>query len=129
MVNKMEKGVLLTVLVLMTGMAFVGGVWGHKISPPGTFNGTITKVDLPNKEIVVQNNNAEAIFQWDDETAVKGPGERSLIYEDLKEGMMVTVSYREESQNRVASRIDIKTTNLKTLKGFESPFECGRTVC
>jgi len=125
----MEKGVLLTVLVLMTGMAFVGGVWGQKISPPGTFNGTITKVDLPNKEIVVQNNNAEAIFQWNDETAVKGLGERSLIFENLQEGMMVTISYREENQNRVASLIEVKEINPKTLKGFESPFECGRTVC
>ena len=125
----MEKGVWIILLALMMGLALAGEVWAQKNSPPGVFSGTISKVNLANKEIVVQNNNAEAIFQWNDETAVKGPGERSLIYEDLKEGMMVTVSYREESQNRVASRIDVKTTNLKTLKGMEFPFECGVTVC
>jgi len=125
----MRKGILITVLALMTGMAFVGGVWGQNDSPPGAFRGTITKVDLANKEIVVQNNDAEAVFQWNNETTVKGPGDKSLIFEDLKEGMIVTVLYREEAGNRIASRIDAKAANLKTLKGIGLPFECGVTVC
>ena len=125
----MKKRVLIIVLALITGMAFVGGVWGQKNSPPDTFSGTITKVDLANKEIIVQKNDGEAIFQWNDETVVKGPEEKSLIFDDLKKGMTVTVSYSEGHQNRVASLIEVKQANLKTLKGLESPFECGRTVC
>jgi len=126
----MEKGILIVFLALTVGLVFVGGAWAQKNSLPGAFSGTITKIDLAKKEIVVQNNNdAEAIFRWNGETAIKGPGERSLIFEDLKEGMIVTVLFREGSRNRVASRIDVKTANPKTLKGIEFPFECGVTVC
>ena len=125
----MGKGILITILALMTGVVFVGGVWGQKNSPSGSFSGTITKVDLANKEIVVQNNDAERIFQWNNETRVNGPGEGKLILEDLKEGMIVTVLYKEGARNRVANRIDVKTANPKTLKGIEFPFECGVNVC
>jgi len=125
----MRKGMLLTLLALMVGGVFVGGVWGQKNSPPGAFSGTVTKVDLAKKEIVVQNNDAEMTFQWNKETKVNGPGEKGLVFEDLKEGMMVAVLYREGDPNRFANRIDVKTEELKTLKGIELPFECGVRVC
>ncbi len=79
-----------------------------------TVSEIITKVDLANPEIVVRNNEGERIFHWNEETKINGPGEKGLILEDLKEGMMVTVLYREGDRNRVANRIDIKTANLKT---------------
>ena len=125
----MKKGLAFTALLLTLGLVLVGGVWGEKNSLPGAFSGTITKVDLAGKGIVVQNHDAEMAFQWNNKTRVKGPGGEDLIFENLKEGMMVTVLYREESRNRVASRIDVKTANPKTLKGMALPFDCGVTVC
>ncbi len=125
----MGKGILLIVLALTMGIVFVGGVRGEKNSPPGAFSGIITKVDLANKEMVVRNNEEEKTFQWINETRVNGPGEGELISEDLKEGMMVNVSYREGTRNKVANRIDVKRGNPNTLKGIGLPFECGVKVC
>ena len=50
----MEKGVLIVFLALTVGLVFVGGAWAQKNSLPGAFSGTITKIDLAKKEIVVQ---------------------------------------------------------------------------
>ena len=127
----MEKGILIAVLALMTALAFVGGVWGQKISPPGAFGGIITEVDWAKKEIVVKNSGGEKTFQWTDETQVySSPVEKAgLDSENLKEGMKVTVLYREGDPNRVANRIDVETSKLKALKGLSFPFGCGASVC
>jgi len=130
-VGNMGKEILITVLALMTAVAFVGGVWGQKNSPPATFSGTITRVDSANKEIVVQNRDGGMTFQWSDETQVNGPPaeKSSLDSKSLKEGMKVTVLYKEGDQNRVANRIDVEASKIKALKGFSLPFECGTRVC
>jgi len=127
----MEKGVLITVLALMTAVALVGGVWGQKNSPPGAFSGTITKVDWGKKEIVVENSGGEMTFQWTDETRVYSiPVEKAgLDSKILMEGNSVTVLYREGGRNRVATRIDVKPSSVKTLKGLSFPFDCGAQVC
>jgi len=125
----MRKGMVFAALLLILGLVLVRGVEGQENSPTGAFSGTITKVDLAKKEIVVQNNDTEMTFQWNNKTRVKGPGEEELIFEDLKEGSMVTVLYKEGDGNRVANRIDIQTVKPTTLKGIELPFECGVKVC
>jgi hypothetical protein len=125
----MGKRVPLTVLALGIGVIFVGGVWGQKNSPPGAFSGMITIVDWAKKEMVIRNDGEEKSFEWNNETRVNGPEGEELVFEDLKAGMMVTVSYREGTQNWVANRIDIKRGNPKTLKGIKLPFECGIEVC
>ena len=125
----MRKRIPVGVLALLTGLVLVGGVWAQKSPPPTTVGGIITTVDLANHEIAVRNDDGGRIFQWNKETKINGPGEKALIFEDLKEGMMVTVSYREGERDRVANRIDVKTANIKTLKGIELPFECGMKVC
>ncbi len=127
----MEKGVLLTILALMTGLALVGGGLASPNPPLGTFSGTITKVDLASQKLVVQNNDEEMTFQWNNETQVNGlPVEKArLVSNNLTEGMNVTVLYREGDQNRVANRIDVRPPDLKTLKGLSFPFECGVRVC
>jgi hypothetical protein len=127
----MEKGLLIGVLALMTGLVFVGGGLASSNPPLETFDGTITKVDLANQKLVVQNNDGEMTFQWNNKTQVNGfPIEKvGLGSNSLKEGMKVVVFYREEDRNRVANRIDVRTPNLKTLKGLSFPFECGVKVC
>jgi hypothetical protein len=127
----MEKGVLITVLALMLGLVLVGGGLASSNPPLGTFSGTIIKVDLANQKIVVQNNDGEMTFQWNNETQVNGlPVEKAgLGSNNLKEGMKVIVFYREGDQNRVANWIDVSTPDPKTLKGLSFPFECGVKVC
>jgi hypothetical protein len=127
----MQKGILIMVLALLTGIASAGGVWGQKHSSPRTFSGTITKVDWANKEIVVQNRDGDMTFRWSDETQVNGPPAEKvgLDSENLKEGMKVTVLYKEGDQRRVANRIDVERSKIKALKGFSLPFECGIRVC
>lgn len=130
-VSKMGKGIRITVLALITGVFFVGGVWGQEKSPSGVFSGTVTEVDLANQRIVVQNSDGEMTFQWNNETQFQGSlvGKVGLNSENLKEGMLVTIFYKEGDQNRVAHRIDVKTSSLKNLKGLSFPFECGVKVC
>ena len=127
----MEKGILIMALALLMGVAFAGGVWGQKHSPPRTFSGTITKVDWANKEIAVQNGDGDMTFRWSDETRVNGPSaeKAGLDSENLKEGMKVTVLYEEGDQSRVANRIDVERSGIEALKGFSLPFECGLRVC
>jgi hypothetical protein len=127
----MGKGTLIGILALMTGLVLAGGVWAQRDSAPAAFRGTITKVDWADKKLVVQNNEGEMTFQWNNETQVNGfPVEKvGLESKTLKEGMNVIVLYREGDQSRVANRIDVKTSNLKTLKGLSFPFECGVKVC
>jgi hypothetical protein len=130
-VSKMGKGIRVTVLALITGVFFIGGAWSQEKPPSDVFSGTVTQVDLANQRIVVQNNDGEMTFQWNNETQVQGsPVEKGgLNSKNLKEGMFVTILYKEGDQNRVAHRIDGKPSNLKTLKGLSFPFECGLKVC
>jgi hypothetical protein len=113
------------------GVSSHGGGWASSNAPLGTFSGTITKVDLANQELVVQNNDGEMTFQWNNKTQVNGlPIKKvGLDSNNLKEGMKVIVFYREGDRNRVANWIDVRTSNLKTLKGLSFPFECGVRVC
>ena len=123
-VNTMTKRIMIAVLVLTTWAVLIGGVWAQKVSPPAPFSGIIIKVDFARQEIVVWNNLEEKTFQGGSETRVSGPGGGELIFEDLKEGMMVTVSYREVGPSRIVKLIDIKRG-----RAMELPFECGPKVC
>ncbi len=127
----MEKGILVTLLALMTGFVLVGGGLALSEPPLATFSGIITKIDSANQTLVILNNNGEMTFQWNNKTQVNGlPTEKAgLGSNNLKEGMKVIVFFREGDRNGVANRIDVKTSNLKTLKGFSFPFECGAKVC
>ena len=125
----MGKGILITAMVLMVGIVFVGGVWGQKNPRLGSLRGTITRVDLANKEIVVKNHKTETTFQWEKETSVNGPGKEKWHFENLRKGMTVTLLYREENRNKVANRIDVKAANPEISTGWELPFECGVRVC
>lgn len=127
----MENRFLIGVLGVVIGLVFVGGVLAQETSAPKIFSGIITKVDLVNKEIVLQNQEEQMTFQWTHETKVNGPPAETggSIPENLKEGMRATVLYGKGSRSWVASRIDVGPGNLKTLKGWEFPFECGVTVC
>ncbi len=125
----MEKGILITVLAVLMGVAFVGGVLAQ--NAPETFSGTITKVDWVSKEFVVKNMRTQMIFQWNAETQVSGPSAENAAWDSnvLKEGMMVTVFYKGRNSKIIANRIDVEQGKLKTLKGFALPFNCGAHVC
>ncbi len=128
-VNEMKKGMRITGVVLVAALVFAGTVWGQKGVPLASFSGTITRIDSAGKEIVLQKNKAETIFRWNDQTSVKGRREGNLRLEDLKEGMVVTVLYKEGDPNRVAARIDVTETNPRASKGINFPFVCGVRVC
>jgi hypothetical protein len=125
------KGILITLLVFITGAAFVGGVWVQKNSAPGIFRGTITGVDLTNKEFAVQNGDGEMVFKRNDATRVNGPPAENAGMDlgILKEGMKVTVKYGGGAPKRIANQIDIEATKLKALQGLSWPFDCGVNVC
>ena len=125
----MKKGMLITGMALVAAFVFAGTVWSQKGSSLASFSGTITRIDLAGKEIVVQKNKAETIFHWNDQTSVKGPREGNLRLADLKEGMGVTVLYKEGDENRVAARIDVTVRDPQASKGINYPFVCGVRVC
>ncbi len=119
------------VLILVAGAVFVGGVWAQNNSTLEVFSGTITKVNWSNKEFVVQNRDGGMIFQWSDQTKINAPPAQKAgsDFEILKEGMKVTVSYKEGGLKSVATRIDVEAGKVKALKRLSFPFECGVSVC
>ena len=127
----MKKTILIAMLTPMAGLVLSGWVLAQGTPAPRVFSGTITKVDLEKKGIVVQNQDRRMFFQWNHETKVKGSSgeEGGLISKNLKEGMRVTIFYKEVQKNRVASQIAVKESSLETSKGWELPFECGLSVC
>ncbi len=120
---------LITVVALVAAVVLAGTVWGQKGPPLASFSGTITRIDLAGKEMVVEKNKSATIFRWNDQTSVKGPREGKLRFEDLKGGMVVTVLYKEGDPNRVAARINVTATNPQASKGINFPFVCGVRVC
>jgi hypothetical protein len=127
----MKKRIMIAVLTLIAGVVFIGSVLAQETFPPGVFSGTITKVDPEKREIVVNNKDIEMFFRWDHETWVNGSpgGKEGFISDNLKEGMLITIFYSETDRHRVASRINVETTNVGTLKGWELPFGCGLSLC
>ena len=127
----MGKRVMIVVLAVMTAVILIGRDLALSNPPLGTSSGTITKVDIANQKLVIQNNDGEMTFQWNNETQVNGLAveKAGLGSNNLQEGMKVIVFYREGDQNRVANRIDVSKPDSKTLKGLSFPFECGVRVC
>ncbi len=127
----MQKRLPIVVLSLLVGLVSIGQVLAQGTPPSGVFSGTINKVDLDGKGIVVQNKDGEMFFQLGGETRINGSpvGEGGLRSESLKEGMIVTISYMEKNGNKLASRIDVETSSVGTSKGWELPFECGLSIC
>lgn len=65
----------------------------------GKIQGTITKVDMDQKVLVVKDSNGqEKTFTWDSATKVSG---------DLKEGASVTISATDQQGKMVASSIQV----------------------
>ncbi len=128
--NQIDRTLLFISLVLTAGVFILGLAWAQETSSQGVFRGIITKIDSQ-KGIVVRNQDQEMIFQWGPETMVNGfrLGEEGSISKDLKEGMGVTILYREVERNRVASEITVKETSVGPTKGWELPFGCGISVC
>jgi hypothetical protein len=127
----MGARIRIMVLALITGAAFVGGVWAQNNATLEVFGGTITKVDWSNKEFVVENGDGGMIFQWNDQTQMNGPPAQKAgsDFEILKEGMKVTVTYKAGRPKRIATRIDVEAGKVKALKGLSFPFDCGVSVC
>jgi hypothetical protein len=127
----MDKRMLIAVLAFIAGMVFIGAVLAQENFPTGVFSGKITKVDQEKREFVVQNKDGEKLFGWDHETWIDGaPGEKEgLISDNLKEGMLVTIVYMKVDMHRVASRIEVETSSVGILKGWETPFGCGLSLC
>jgi hypothetical protein len=127
----MEKRIFIAVLALIAGVVFIYGVLAQETSPPGVFSGTITKIDSEERELVVHNKDGKIFFRWDRETWVNGSpgGKEGFISDNLKEGMLITIFYSEMDKHRIASRINVETNNIGTVKGWEVPFGCGATLC
>ena len=127
----MELRVPITVLAVLMGVAFVGGLWAQTSHVPGVFSGTVTKVDWVNKNFAVQNTGSEMIFRWNYATQVNGPPTENVALDPktFKEGINVTVTYREGNPEKIANWIYVKTVKIKAQKGLSLPFECGASVC
>jgi hypothetical protein len=127
----MKKATLFGVLAIMAGGVFIGVVGSQETSNPEVFIGIVTKV-VPEKEgFIVQNEEGEIFFHWSGKTKFRGslPGNGDPISKNLREGMTVTIFYREVEKTRVASLIEIKRSGFGTLKGWEHPFGCGVSLC
>ena len=127
----MQKRLPSGVLSLLVGLVFIGQVLDQGTLPLQVFSGTINKVYLDGKGIVVQNKDGEMFFRLGGETRINGSpvGEGGLRSDSLREGMLVTISYMETNGNKLASRIDVETSSVGTSKGWELPFECGLSIC
>ena len=127
----MEKGTVITILAVVLGAAFVGGVWAQNDSAPGVFSGTVIKVDRSSKELAIQNKDGQMTFRWNDATRFSGipAGNLGPDSKDLKEGIKVTIAYSEGDPGKNANWIYVQPANLKAVEGFSLPFECGVSAC
>jgi hypothetical protein len=126
----MKKLILLAVIVAVA--VLMVEVWAQEISlPKGIFSGTITKVDPEGKGFFARNEAGEVFFQWNRNTKISGfpSSEGDLVADILKEGMVVRIFYIEPGMTRVASRIEVKKSDMETWKGWEHPFGCGVSLC
>jgi hypothetical protein len=130
-VSLMDKRILIGVLIVIAGAVFSTGILAQEILSPRAFSGTITKVDLGEKEFAVQNKDGEMRFIWTHETWVNGlsDGKEGFVSDNLKAGMLVTIEYTDLKNHRVASRINVEVNTHGTLKGWEYPFGCGLNLC
>ena len=73
-----------------------------------SFSGTLTKVDTAKKVITVKGigNQPEMTFMYDDKTEVTGD-EKTVQGLAAKSGAELTVTYREQGPNRIATRIEV----------------------
>lgn len=125
----MKKIILVAVIAAVAVLAIE--VWAQEIPlPKGIFSGTISRVDPDGKGFFARNEAGE-FFQWNRKTRVIGPVPKddALISENLKEGMLVTIFYTELKKTRIASQIEVKKSDIKTMKGWEYPFGCGLSLC
>ncbi len=125
----MRKTLWTIALALITSVAFVSGVMAQQKSAPTTpmasapakmekFSGMIDRVDAARKEIVVKKDNDLKTFSWGDSTKFM-QGKKDLSFTDLKEGMNVTVRYKEEGGKLTAERVNVgklKTSAKKSTK-------------
>ncbi len=127
----MKSTILFSILALMAGLTFIGGVWAQETILLDVFQGKIMKVDPERKEIVVQNQDGKMSFQLSSETKINIlslEGKKVLDPATLKEGMLVTVFYKKAASDRLAERIDVGTVSNMS-EGWEPPFTCGAEVC
>ena len=120
-----------SIFFLLGWLLLSGEFLAQAAPPPAVFSGIITMIDLERKEFAVRNKDGELLFRLSGESIINGSaaGEGSLRAGSLKEGMIVTVSYTEKDGDKIASRIDAKTSSVGTSKGWEYPFGCGLSVC
>ena len=107
----MLRKALAASVVLALCLCAVAVAGGDKIQ------GTITKVDMDQKTLVVKDSNGqEKTFYWDSATKVSG---------DLKEGASVTLSATDQQGKMVASSIQVGGAPAPK-KPYSSP-AAGRT--
>ncbi len=128
----MRKTALTIALALITSMAFASGVMAQQKSAPTTpmasapakmekFSGTVDRLDAARKEIVVKKDNDLKTFSWGDGTKFI-EGKKALSFNDLKEGMNVTVQYKEEGGKLTAERVNVSKPKTSAKKSTEKGY-------
>ncbi len=128
----MRKTLLTVLLALITSMAFVSGVLAQQKSAPTTpmasapvkmekFSGTVDRVDAARKEIVVKKDHDLKTFSWSDSTKFM-EGKKNLAFADLKEGMNVTVQYKEEGGKLTAERVSMSKPKTSAKRSTEKSY-------
>lgn len=74
---------------------------------PAPAVGELIKVDPDTKTLTIKTAAGEMLFRYNDQTAVTG-GEKSVAGLATMSGAQLTVSYRVEGANNVATRIDVR---------------------
>jgi hypothetical protein len=81
---------------------------GPAAQEPAPVTGELTRVNPDAKTIAVKTaNGAEMLFRYTDQTSVSG-AEKSVAGLATMSGAQVTVMYRAEGANNVATRIEVK---------------------
>ncbi len=128
----MRKTILTIVLALITSMALAAGVMAQQKSAPTTpaasaaakmekFSGAVDRLDAARKEIVVKKGNDLKTFSWGDSTKFM-EGKKALAFADLKEGMKVTIQYKEEGGKLTAERVNVSKPKTSAKKSTEKSY-------
>ena len=98
-------------LTVMLGLIYIYTVMTTKeSSPSGTaksgkwerFTGVIKRAGETGRDLVVKRGDREMAFSWSDQTKFTR-GKKEISFADVKEGMKVTVQYREAGDGKLSA--------------------------
>lgn len=107
---KTKTAVLLSTLVILTGIFLPSNAAEAKKSTSERFYGKITTIDVASKSFSIHNKTRklDAVFAWNENTQFVA-NKQAIPANQLKIGDFLMVSYRDENGVKAANKVVLRT--------------------